>query len=129
MVGGCAFGALALVGGGAAAGGGAGTGKALRIAAVAGAVLAVVAEAAQLVALGNTATAVASGSALVATVAPFAVIGLVLVVVAAAELARGFAKGMTRAIAVRALVEVAVGAFLIRLSFYAMYMSVGVTLL
>ena len=129
LVGGCAFGALALVGGGAAAGGGAGTGKALRIAAVAGAVLAVVAEAAQLVALGNTATAVASGSALVATVAPFAVIGLVLVVVAAAELARGFAKGMTRAIAVRALVEVAVGAFLIRLSFYAMYMSVGVTLL
>ncbi len=160
LVGGCAFGALAMVGGGVGAEDAAGAdgcvaagvepkagtdaetaagaaakadaeavGKALRIAAVAGAVLAIVAEAAQLAALGNTATAVASGSALVAAVAPFAVIGLVLVSVAAAELVRGFAKGMTRAIAVRALVEVAVGAFLIRLSFYAMYMSVGVTLL
>ena len=126
LVGGCAFGALALAGAEAEA---KAAGRALRIAAVAGAVLAIVAVAAQLIALGGTTTAVASGSALAATVAPFAVAGLALVAVAAAELARGFAKGMTNAIAVRALVEVAVGAFLIRLAFYAMYMSVGVTLL
>ncbi len=124
LVGGCAFGALALAGADAEA-----AGKALRIAAIAGAVLAIVAVAAQLVALGNTATPVASGAGIVATVAPFAVVGLVLIAVAAAEQVRGFAKGMTRVIAVRALVEVAIGAFLVRLAFYAMYLSVGVTLL
>ncbi len=126
LVGGCAFGALALAGADAEA---KAAGKALRIAAIAGAVLAIVAVAAQLVALGNTATPVASGAGIVATVAPFAVVGLVLIAVAAAEQVRGFAKGMTRAIAVRALIEVAIGAFLVRLAFYAMYLSVGVTLL
>ncbi len=126
LVGGCAFGALALADAPAEA---QAAGKLLRIVAIAGAVLSIVAVAVQLVALGNTTTAVASGSAIVATVAPFAVVGLALVAIAAAELVRGFAKGMTRAIAVRALVEVVVGAFLIRLAFYAMYLSVGVTLL
>ena len=124
LVGGCAFGALALAGQGSEAGA---AGKALRVAAIAGAVVAIVAVAAQLAMLAGANTAVASGQEIVATAAPFAVIGLVLVAVSAAELVRGFAKGMTKAIAVRSLVEVVLGAFLVRLAFYAMYLSVGVT--
>ncbi len=126
LVGGCAFGALALAGADAEA---KAAGKVLNIAAIAGAVLAIMAEVAQLVELGNSVTAVASGSELAWTVAPFAGVGLALIAIAAIELSRSFAKGATNAVAIRALIEVAAGTFLVRLSFYAMYLSVGTTLL
>ncbi len=126
LVGGCAFGALALAGADTEA---KAAGKVLSIAAIAGAVLAIMAEVAQLVELGSTVTAVASGSELAWTVAPFAAVGLALIAIAAVELSRSFAKGATNAVAIRALIEVAAGTFLVRLSFYAMYLSVGTTLL
>lgn len=126
LVGGCAFDALALAEADTEA---KAAGKVLSIAAIAGAALAIAAEVAQLVELGSTATAVASGSELAWTVAPFAGVGLALIAIAAIELSRSFAKGATNAVAIRALIEVAAGTFLVRLSFYAMYLSVGTTLL
>lgn len=126
LVGGCTLGMLALAG---EADGPAKVGELLRVAAVAGAAITIAAVAIQLIALAGASTAVANGAQIASTVAPFAVAGLVLIAVAAIELWRGFVRGATCAIAVRAFIETVVGVFLVRLAFYAMYMSVGVTLL
>ena len=125
LVGGCAFGALSLVDAGEKA---ASASRALRLIAALGALVAIVAGAVQLACVGGAQTAVASGQDIVSEVAPFAICGFVLIAVAAVELWIGLSKGVTRAVAVRALVEVAVGVLLARLVFYAMYMSVGLTL-
>lgn len=127
LVGGCGFGALALANSDDETKNSAA--KVLRVIAVCGAVLAIVTGVAQLASVASTTTAVAYGSSIAATVAPFAAIGMVLVAVAAAELWLAFSKGITRGAAVRAIVETVVGVFLIRLAFYAMYLSVGLTML
>ena len=106
-----------------------GASKALSVLTIIGAVLAVVTVAAHLAMTAGMQNPVASGATIVSTVLPYAVCGLVLVVIAAVLLVRGFAKGMTRGLAGGAAACAAVGVFLARLSFYAMYLSIGVTLM
>ncbi len=125
LLGGCAFGSLALVGAGDNA---VSASRALKLIALLGAVAAVAGCAIQLACVGGAQTAVATGQDIVLEAAPFAVCGFVLVMLAAAELGTGLSRGITRAVAVRSLIEVLIGAFLMRMVFYAMYLSVGLTL-
>ena len=103
--------------------------KALAGLSIAGGAIAVVASAAHLGLVAGMGNAVSSGAALVATAAPYAIAGLVLIAASAVVSARGFAKGMTAGAAGAAVACAVAGVFLMRLSFYALYLSVGVTLL
>ncbi|WP_058986684.1 dimethyl sulfoxide reductase anchor subunit family protein [Hugonella massiliensis] len=123
LLGGSAFAALVLAGN---------EGKAahtLSLLAVIGAVVAVIAQVAHLVLVAGASNAVSSGAQLVGGAMGCAVVGIVLVLVACFELARGYKGAMTSAIATRAIVESCVGVFMLRLVFYALYLSVGVTVM
>jgi anaerobic dimethyl sulfoxide reductase subunit C (anchor subunit)/Tat-targeted selenate reductase subunit YnfH len=123
LLGGSAFAALALSGHeGKAAG-------ALRVLALVGAAVAVIAQVAHLAMVSGAGNAVVSGAQLTGAAMGWAVAGLVLVAVACFELVRGYKAGMTSAVAVRAIVESCVGVFMLRLVFYALFLSVGVTVM
>lgn len=104
-------------------------GKSLFALVIVGAVLAIAGVVIHLVMVAGSGNAVMTGAGVVAGAAPFAVIGLVLLVIAVIELARGVKKGLTVGIAARATVESLVGVLLARLAFYALFLSIGVTML
>lgn len=123
LVGGSAFAALALAGN---------EGKAahtLSLLAVIGAVVAVIAQVAHLVMVAGASNAVATGSQLVGSALGCAIVGIALVLVACFELVRGYKGTMTSTIAVRTVVESCIGVFMLRVVFYALYLSVGVTVM
>lgn len=106
-----------------------GSKKSLTAIAAIGGALAVIALLAHLAMVSGMGTAVAQGGQIISTVAPFAIVGIILVAVAAVEVVRGYGQGMTTGIAIRASIEAIVGTFLVRFAFYAMFLSVGVTLM
>lgn len=103
--------------------------KALAWLAVASGVIAIIASIAHLGLVANMTNAVASGAGIVAVALPYAIIGLILIAVSTALCARGFLKGMSMGVSAAAVICSLAGIFLMRLSFYALYLSVGVTLL
>lgn len=97
--------------------------------AIAGGVLALVGIIGFAAMVSGQANAVQAGSALLGAAAPCLVIGTILIVVSVVEVVLACRKGMASAAAIRATVEAIVGVFLVRLAFYALYLSVGVTMM
>ena len=97
--------------------------------AIAGGVLALVGIIGFAAMVSGQANAVQAGSALLGVAAPCLVIGTILIVVSVVEVVLACRKGMASAAAIRATVEGIVGVFLVRLAFYALYLSVGVTMM
>lgn len=96
---------------------------------IAGGVLALVGIIGFAAMVSGQANAVQAGSALLGAAAPCLVIGTILIVVSVVEVVLACRKGMASAAAIRATVEAIVGVFLVRLAFYALYLSVGVTMM
>ncbi len=103
--------------------------KPLLVLAAFGAALATVAGAVHLVMVAGAGNAVASGASVAAGAAPCFVVGMVLVWVAVFETARALKGGVKNPAAVRIAVEAGLGILLARVSFYALYLSVGVTMM
>lgn len=96
---------------------------------VCGLVLALAAPITHIAIINGLGNAVSQGSALVSEVLPYVLVGLVLIALSAVELLWGIAKGFTLARGLRSTLEALVGIFLLRLTFYALYLSIGVTLM
>lgn len=96
---------------------------------ICGAALALIASVAHVASVADMGNAVSQGSDLISSVLPYTVVGLVLIALSAAEALYGIAKGLTPMASLRSAIESFAGIFLIRLSFYAMYLSVGVTMM
>lgn len=103
--------------------------KPFTYAAIAGGVLALVGIIGLAAMVSGQANAVQAGAALLGTTAPCLVIGTILIVVSVVEVVLACRKGMACAPAIRATVEAVIGVFLVRLAFYALYLSVGVTMM
>ena len=97
--------------------------------AVVGAILAIAGLLIHAFMIASSGNAVTTGVGLLSGAAPLLVIGIVLLVIAAIELVRGLKKGMTTGIAARATVEAVIGVLAARLAFYALFLSIGVTML
>ncbi len=96
---------------------------------VVGAVLAIAGLLIHVFMIAGGGNAVTTGTGLLAGAAPLLVIGIVFIVIAAIELVRGLKKGMTTGIAARATIEAVIGVLAARLAFYALFLSIGVTML
>lgn len=103
--------------------------KPFTYAAIAGGVLALVGIIGFAAMISGQANAVQAGAALLGAAAPCLVIGTILIVVSVVEVVFACRKGMACAPAIRATVEAVIGVFLVRLAFYALYLSVGVTMM
>lgn len=104
-------------------------GKPLLVLAAAGAAIATIAGTAHLVMVAGDANAVASGASVAAGAAPCFIVGMVFCWGAVLETARALKRGVKTAAGVRIAVEMGLGILLARLSFYSLYLSVGVTLM
>ena len=100
--------------------------SAVIVLAVAGAVLAIVGLAGQLAMASGMQNALVSGSELVSGALLPAVIGLALIVVAAAFVFVSVKKEAATGLAAAAVIAVLVGIFLARMAFYTIQMSVGI---
>lgn len=96
---------------------------------IVGAVLAIAGLLIHVFMIAGGGNAVTTGTGLLAGAAPLLVIGIVFIVIAAIELVRGLKKGMTTGIAARATIEAVIGVLAARLAFYALFLSIGVTML
>lgn len=96
---------------------------------IVGAVLAIAGLLIHVFMVAGGGNAVTTGTGLLAGAAPLLVIGIVFIVIAAIELVRGLKKGMTTGIAARATIEAVIGVLAARLAFYALFLSIGVTML
>ncbi len=96
---------------------------------IVGAVLAIAGLLIHVFMIAGGGNAVTTGTGLLAGAAPLLVIGIVFIVIAAIELVRGLKKGMTTSIAARATIEAVIGVLAARLAFYALFLSIGVTML
>ena len=96
---------------------------------IVGAVLAIAGLLIHIFMIAGGGNAVTTGTGLLAGAAPLLVIGIVFIVIAAIELVRGLKKGMTTGIAARATIEAVIGVLAARLAFYALFLSIGVTML
>lgn len=103
--------------------------KPLVVIVVCGLVLALVAPIAHIASINGMSNAVSQGNALVSEVLPYAAAGLVLIALSAGELLWGIARGFTPARGLRSTLEALAGIFLLRFTFYALYLSIGVTLM
>lgn len=101
--------------------------KSLSVVSIIGGIIAICAVAAHLMLVSGMSTAVSQGSHLIAAVAPMITVGLVLLAVATCILAVYFRKPAKTSFAAIAVICALVGVFLVRMSFYALYLSVGVT--
>ena len=127
LVGGAATAALVLAGAGAWADACKGSFKSAVIGlAVAGAVLAIVGLAGQLAVASGMQNALVSGSELVSDALLPAIIGLALIVVAAALVFVAVKKEAATGLAAAAVIVALVGIFFARVAFYAIQMSVGI---
>ena len=127
LVGGAATAALVLASAGAWADACKGSFKSAIIGfAVVGAVLAIVGLAGQLAMASGMENALVSGSELVSGALLPAVIGLALIVVAAAFVFVSVKKEAATGLAAAAVIAALVGIFLARMAFYAIQMSVGI---
>lgn len=96
---------------------------------IVGVILALVGLIGQAILVSSAGNAVMSGTSLLSGAAPFLVIGIVFIVIAAIELVRGCKKGLTTGIAARATVEAIIGVLAARLAFYALFLSIGLAML
>ena len=127
LVGGAATAALVLASAGAWADACKGSFKAAVIGlAVAGAALAIVGLVGQLAVASGMQNALVSGSELVSDALLPAIIGLALIVVAAALVFVSVKKEAATGLAAAAVIAALVGIFLARMAFYAIQMSVGI---
>ena len=94
-----------------------------------GTVLAVVGIGGQLASVAASGNALVSGGELAAELAPLSIAGIVLIVAAAVMLAADLLKGVKAGPCIGACVIVAAGILLARLSFYGLYLSVGLTVM
>lgn len=94
-----------------------------------GAAVATVAGAVHLVMVAGAGNAVASGASVAAGAAPCFIVGMVLVWVSVLDAARALKGGPGKAAGVRIAVLACIGILLARISFYMLYLSVGVTMM
>lgn len=96
---------------------------------VCGAALALIASIAHVASIAGMGNAVSQGSELVSRALPCIAAGLALIALSAAEAIHGASKGFSPMASLRAALESFAGIFLLRFSFYALYLSVGVTMI
>lgn len=97
--------------------------------AVAGAILAIVAGIVHIAMVAGSGNAMTSGSAVAANAAPYLAVGLVVILIAVIETVRALGSELKTGTAVRISIEAAFGILLARCAFYALYLSVGITVM
>lgn len=102
--------------------------RAILACSVVGAVLAVCGVALHAASASGMSNALFAGADIVSETMPFLIVGALLLVVSCVEVVRGCIGRLTFATGVRACIEALIGILALRVAFYALYLSVGVTI-